>query len=83
MADGGNINLLSVVKRLENLEDEKRIISTDIKEVRKEAKEAGFDTRVIAFLIRERRKDADDVAEFNRIAREYRDALGEQAAVDL
>lgn len=78
-----NINLLSVVKRLENLEDEKRIISTDIKEVRKEAKEAGFDTRVIAFLIRERRKDADDVAEFNRIAREYRDALGEQTAVDL
>ena len=83
MADGGNINLLSVVKRLESLEDEKRIISTDIKEVKKEAKEAGYDTRVIAFLIRERRKDADDVAEFNRIAREYRDALGEQAAVDL
>ena len=83
MADGGNINLLSVVKRLESLEDEKRIISTDIKEVRKEAKEAGYDTRVIAFLIRERRKDADEVAEFNKIAREYRDALGEQAAVDL
>lgn len=82
MADGGNINLLSVVKRLESLEDEKRIISTDIKEVRKEAKEAGFDTRVIAFLIRERRKDADEVAEFNKIAREYREALGEQA-IDL
>ena len=82
MADGGNINLLSVVKRLESLEDEKRVISTDIKEVRKEAKEAGFDTRVIAFLIRERRKDADDVAEFNKIVREYREALGEQA-IDL
>ena len=82
MADGGNINLLSVVKRLESLEDEKRIISTDIKEVRKEAKEAGYDTRVIAFLIRERRKDADEVAEFNKIAREYREALGEQA-IDL
>lgn len=82
MADGGNINLLSVVKRLESLEDEKRIISTDIKEVKKEAKEAGFDTRVIAFLIRERRKDADDVAEFNKIVREYREALGEQA-IDL
>lgn len=81
---GNNANgtLLNVVKRLETLEDERQVILTDIKEVKKEAKDAGFDTRVIAFLIRERRKDADDVAEFHKMLSEYRDALGEQA-VDL
>ena len=80
--DGSNISLLSIVKRLENLEDERRVISTDIREVKKEAKEAGLNIRVIDFLIRERRKDAEELEEFNKIAREYRDALGEQA-VDL
>ena len=82
--DGTNSSgtLLSVVRRLESLEDEKRVISTDIKEVKKEAKAAGLDTRVIDFLLRERRKDADDVAEFHKMVTEYRDALGEQT-VDL
>lgn len=68
--------LRSFVERIERLEEERRTIAADIKEVKSEAKATGFDTRVITFLIRERRKDADDVKEFNTIVDTYKRALG-------
>lgn len=75
---GDNIatdRLRAFVERIEKLEEERRSIGADIKEVKAEAKGTGFDVAVISFLIRERRKDKDDLDEFNTQADIYRRAL--------
>lgn len=76
---GDNLNadtLLDVIKRLENLDSERQGIVKDMKEVKVEAKENGFDIGVLNFILRERRKDPDDVEEFHRELIRYRGALG-------
>jgi uncharacterized protein (UPF0335 family) len=75
---GDNLNadtLLSVIKRLESLDGERQGIVKDMKEVKSEAKENGFDLSVLNFILRERRKDPDDVQEFHRELSRYRGAL--------
>lgn len=67
--------LRKFVERIERLETEKREIADDIKEVYAEAKAAGFDPKGVRFVIAERRKDADDVDEFNIVCDRYRAAL--------
>lgn len=76
---GGNIaadRLRSYVERIERLEEERKTIGTDIKEVKAEAKGTGFDVAVINFIIRERKKDKDDLDEFNTQVEIYKRALG-------
>ena len=68
--------LLTVIKRIESLDDERRSIASDIKEVKASAKSSGFDLGVINFLLRERRQDPDDVNEFHRELDRYKNALG-------
>jgi uncharacterized protein (UPF0335 family) len=75
---GDNLNadtLLSVIKRLEGLDEERQGIVKDMKEIKSEAKENGFDVGVLNFILRERRKDPDDVQEFHRELNRYRGAL--------
>lgn len=75
-----NINsdqLRSIVDRIESLESERATIAADIKEIKKEAKDAGFLIPVINFIIKERKQDPDDVSEFNTIKDTYRRALEE------
>jgi uncharacterized protein (UPF0335 family) len=75
---GDNLNadtLLSVIKRLESLDEERQGIVKDMKGVKSEAKENGFDLSVLNFILRERRKDPDDVQEFHRELSRYRGAL--------
>ena len=58
MADVGGIagdRLKSFVERIERLEEERRALSNDIKEVYAEAKGTGFDTKVMRQIIRLRR----------------------------
>lgn len=75
---GGNAakQLRSYVERIERLEEEKRSLSGDIKEIRAEAKGSGFDPKIITFIIALRKKDADDVAEFETQVDVYKRALG-------
>lgn len=68
--------LRSFIEHIERLEEEKRATAEDIKEVFAEAKGAGFDTKVMRLIIKERRMDADDLAEQRTILDIYRDALG-------
>lgn len=63
------------IERIEALEKDRKELAEDIKLVKAEAKAAGFLVPVLTFIIRERRKDPDDVAEFHAIAETYRDAL--------
>lgn len=68
--------LKSFIERIERLNEERATIAADIKEVKAEAKGAGFDVKIIAFLIKLRKQDADDLAEFNALVDIYKRAIG-------
>ena len=55
--------LKSFVERIEKLEEEKKAISDDIKDVYGEAKGNGFDVKALRTIIRMRKQDADEVQE--------------------
>ena len=68
--------LRSIVDRIERLEEEKKALSEDVKDIYQEAKSAGFDVKALRALIAERRKDADEVQEIQSLVDVYRRALG-------
>jgi len=68
--------LKSFVERIERLEEEKRALAEDIKEVYSEAKGAGFDAKVMRQVIRIRKMDPDDRAEQEGLLDTYMRALG-------
>jgi uncharacterized protein (UPF0335 family) len=79
MPDVGGIageRLRSLIERIERLEEEKRVLSADIKEVYAEAKGTGFDTKIMRQIIRIRRMDKDDVDEQETLLDIYKRALG-------
>ena len=61
---------------MDRLEDEKRVLSEDIKEVYAEAKGSGFDTKIMRQVIRLRRMDKDDLDEQDALIDVYKRALG-------
>lgn len=67
--------LRQFVERIEQLNAEKKDILENIKEVYAEAKGRGYDTKVIRAVIARRKKDADDIAEFEAILEMYLAAL--------
>ena len=68
--------LRQFIERLEHLEQEKKDIAEQIKEVMAEAKGRGFDTATIRKIISLRRKKPDDRAEEEAILEVYLAALG-------
>ena len=68
--------LRSVVERIERLEEEKKVIADDIREVFGEAKANGYDTKVLRKLVTLRRRDKDDIAEEEAVLEMYKEALG-------
>ena len=68
--------LKSIVERIERLEEEKKTISDDIKEVFAEAKGTGFDTKAMRTIIRLRKKDQAERQEEETILDLYKAALG-------
>lgn len=68
--------LRAFVERIERLEEEKKTIGDDIKDVYAEAKGTGFDTKAIRKIIAERKQDAAERLEFESILDLYRHALG-------
>lgn len=67
--------LRAFIERIERLEEEKKTISDDIKEVYAEAKGNGFDTKAIRALIRLRKKDPAERQEEESILDLYKAAL--------
>jgi uncharacterized protein (UPF0335 family) len=85
MPDIGGIageQLRSFIERIERLEEEKRTLSADIKDVYAEAKGTGFDTNIMRQIIRIRRMDQDDVDEQETLLDVYKRALGMLPAVE-
>ena len=79
MPDVGGIageRLRSFIERIERLEEEKRALAADIKEVYAEAKGSGFDAKTMRQIIRIRRMDKDDFDEQETLLDIYKRALG-------
>src|SRR5580700_6582023 len=79
MPDVGGIagdRLKSFVERIERLEEERRALGNDLKEVYAEAKGNGFDTKIMRQVIRLRRMDKDDLDEQESLLDIYKRALG-------
>lgn len=68
--------LRAFVERIERLEEEKKSISDDIKDVYAEMKGQGFDTKAIRTIVRLRKKDQNERQEEEAILDLYMAALG-------
>jgi len=68
--------LRSIIERIERLEEEKKTLSSDIKDVYAEAKGAGFDVKILRKLISLRRLEAQEREEMDEILTLYMRAIG-------
>ena len=68
--------LKSFIERIERLEEEKKALAEDIKEVFSEAKGVGFDVKIMRQIIRIRKRDKDDLDEEESLLDVYKRALG-------
>ena len=68
--------LKSIIERIEHLEEEKKAISDDIRDVYAEAKGNGYDVKALRTVIRLRKQDKDERAEQEAILETYLHALG-------
>ena len=72
--------LKAIIERIERLEEEKKTISDDIRDVYAEAKGNGFDVKVLRQIIRIRKQDHAERMEQEALLDLYMAALGMQAA---
>ena len=68
--------LRSFVERVERLEEEKAALTADISEVYKEAKDQGFDTKIMRRVVQLRKMNEADRQEFEAVLDLYKSALG-------
>jgi len=68
--------LKSVVERIEHLEEEKKALAGDIKDVYAEAKSNGFDTKALRKVVSLRRQDQQARREEEAVLATYMAALG-------
>jgi uncharacterized protein (UPF0335 family) len=68
--------LLSIVERIERLEEEKKAIGDDIKDVYAESKANGFDTKILRQIVKLRKLDAAEREEAEAMLDLYMSALG-------
>ena len=68
--------LRSVIERIERLEEERKALGNDIKDIFSEAKSAGFDVKVLRQLIRLRKQEPAEIEEQETLLDVYRRALG-------
>jgi uncharacterized protein (UPF0335 family) len=68
--------LKAIIERIERLEEEKKTISDDIRDVYAEAKGNGFDVKALRTIVRLRKQDANERQEQETILETYMQALG-------
>ena len=69
-------HLKAFVERIERLEEEKKALSDDIRDVYGEAKSTGFDVKALRAIIKMRKQDNDERKEQEAILETYMLALG-------
>ena len=67
--------LRSLVERIERLEEEKKALSSDIRDIFAEAKSAGFDVKIMRKILKLRKMNATDRDEEEFLLDTYRKAL--------
>ena len=72
----GAEQLTQFIERIERLEEEKRALMADIKDVYAEAKANGFEPKIMRQVVRLRSMDRDLLSEQDPLLDTYRDALG-------
>ncbi len=65
-----------LIERVERLEEEKKGVAEDIRDVYSEAKAFGFDAKIMRQIVRLRKMTKDDRAEMEAILETYKKALG-------
>ena len=73
---GVNDRLRLLIERVERLEEEKRGIADDVKDVYAEAKAVGYDAKIMKEIVRLRKMKPDDRKERNAILQLYAAELG-------
>ena len=68
--------LKAIIERIERLEEEKKTISDDIRDVYAEAKGNGFDVKTLRVVVRLRKQDVNERKEHEAILETYLHALG-------
>jgi uncharacterized protein (UPF0335 family) len=72
----GKEQLKAFIERVERLEEEKKAIADDIRDVYAEAKGSGFDVKALRAIVRLRKQDTDERREQQAILETYMHALG-------
>lgn len=73
--------LRSFIERIERLEEEKKALTADIRDIYSEAKAQGFDSKVMRQVVRLRRMDRHDRMEQEALLDLYLGALGMQRSL--
>lgn len=68
--------LRSIVERIERLQDERKSIASDVKDIFTEAKSAGFDVKVVRKVLQRRAAERAEVEEQDTLLDLYERALG-------
>lgn len=68
--------LRSIIERIERLEEEKKTVAEDIKDIYAEAKGNGFDTKALRTIVKLRKMDKNEREEEEAIVDLYLSALG-------
>ncbi|MXN65316.1 DUF2312 domain-containing protein [Stappia sp. GBMRC 2046] len=79
MAEPGGVagdQLRAFVERIERLEEEKKVIADDIKDVYAEAKGNGFDVKILRKVVSLRKKKPEEREEEDAVLDLYMHALG-------
>ncbi len=78
MSEGtvSNDQLRLFMERIERLDEEKKGISDDIRDVFSEAKSQGYDTKIMRQILKLRKMTSDDRAEMEALLDIYKSALG-------
>jgi len=72
----GKEQLKAFIERVERLEEEKKAIADDIRDVYAEAKGSGFDVKALRAIVRLRKQGTDERREQQAILETYMHALG-------
>ena len=76
IGDNAKQQLLSIVERVERLNEDKKSLLEDIREIFSEAKGNGYDVKALRTVIRMRAQDPNERAEQEAIIDSYANALG-------
>jgi uncharacterized protein (UPF0335 family) len=78
-----NERLKQFIQRIERLEEEKKALSADIKEVYSEAKSAGYDPKIMRQVVKIRKMDKADRQEQESLLDVYLAAVGDFVSTPL